>query len=114
MRHLSQKLYVVTILKRFCEDPRALVETYLNYDCDRSVDNIFQTIIEDLSKFATASGNHHRCAAAALRGETGTAGQRGVARGEGSFPLSFPSRTSAAARTGVRDPEGVQHKTGGA
>ncbi|KAK0717865.1 hypothetical protein B0T26DRAFT_645818 [Lasiosphaeria miniovina] len=52
---LSQKLSFVGILKRLCEDPRALVETYLNYDCDRNVDNIFQTIIEDLSKFATAS-----------------------------------------------------------
>ncbi|KAK3688643.1 hypothetical protein B0T22DRAFT_160257 [Podospora appendiculata] len=52
---LSQKLTFLAILKRFCEDPRALVETYLNYDCDRNVDNIFQTIIEDLSKFATAS-----------------------------------------------------------
>ncbi|KAK1759021.1 hypothetical protein QBC47DRAFT_336644 [Echria macrotheca] len=52
---LSQKLIFVGILKRFCEDPRALVETYLNYDCDRNVDNIFQTIIEDLSKFATSS-----------------------------------------------------------
>ncbi|KAK1832623.1 hypothetical protein QBC39DRAFT_433177 [Podospora conica] len=50
---LSQKLIFVGILKRLCEDPRALVETYLNYDCDRNVDNIFQTIIEDLSKFAT-------------------------------------------------------------
>ncbi|KAH8912677.1 Sec7 domain-containing protein [Coniochaeta sp. PMI_546] len=52
---LTQKLYVVNVLNRFCGDPRALVETYLNYDCDRNVDNIFQTIIEDLSKFATSS-----------------------------------------------------------
>ncbi|KAK4121462.1 hypothetical protein N657DRAFT_647623 [Parathielavia appendiculata] len=52
---LSQKLTFVGILKRLCEDPRALVEIYLNYDCDRHVDNIFQTIVEDLSKFATAS-----------------------------------------------------------
>ncbi|KAH8879007.1 Sec7-domain-containing protein [Thozetella sp. PMI_491] len=52
---LSQKLYFVGVLKRFSEDPRALVETYLNYDCDRNVDNIFQIIVEDLSKFATAS-----------------------------------------------------------
>ncbi|KAK4238747.1 hypothetical protein C8A03DRAFT_43545 [Achaetomium macrosporum] len=52
---LSQKLTFVGILKRLCEDPRALVEIYLNYDCDRNVDNIFQTIVEDLSKFATAS-----------------------------------------------------------
>ncbi|GKT51531.1 protein transport protein SEC7 [Colletotrichum spaethianum] len=51
---ISQKVYVVNILNRFCADSKALVETYLNYDCERSVDNIFQTIIEDLSKFSTA------------------------------------------------------------
>ncbi|KAI1499242.1 guanine nucleotide exchange factor for ADP ribosylation factor [Biscogniauxia marginata] len=48
----SQKLYFVNILTRFCADPRGLVELYLNYDCDSHVDNIFQTIIEDLSKLA--------------------------------------------------------------
>lgn len=52
---LSQKLTFVGILKRLCEDPRALVELYLNYDCDRNVDNIFQKVVEDLSKFATSS-----------------------------------------------------------
>lgn len=31
-----------------------MVEIYLNYDCDRNVDNILQKIVEDLSKFATA------------------------------------------------------------
>ncbi|KAK0388860.1 hypothetical protein NLU13_5103 [Sarocladium strictum] len=50
---ITQKLHFVSILNRLCADPRALVETYLNYDCDQNVDNIFQTIIEDLSKFAT-------------------------------------------------------------
>ncbi|KAI1800775.1 Sec7-domain-containing protein [Daldinia bambusicola] len=48
----SQKLYFINILTRFCGDPRGLVETYLNYDCDSQLDNIFQTIIEDLSKLA--------------------------------------------------------------
>jgi brefeldin A-inhibited guanine nucleotide-exchange protein len=43
------------ILQRFCGDPRALVETYLNYDCDRNMDNMFQTLIEDLSKAASAA-----------------------------------------------------------
>ncbi|KAI8286882.1 Protein transport protein SEC7 [Colletotrichum sp. SAR11_240] len=52
---ITQKVYVVNVLNRFCADSRALVETYLNYDCERSVDNIFQTIIEDLSKFSTAA-----------------------------------------------------------
>src|SRR5436305_6370251 len=41
------------ILQRLCEDPSALVETYLNYDCDRTaVDNMFQRLIEDLSKIS--------------------------------------------------------------
>ncbi|KAH7163552.1 hypothetical protein B0J13DRAFT_538797 [Dactylonectria estremocensis] len=40
---LSQKLQFVTILNRLCADPRAL----------QTVDNIYQTIIEDLSKFST-------------------------------------------------------------
>lgn len=30
-----------------------MVEVYLNYDCDQTVENIYQTIIEDLSKFST-------------------------------------------------------------
>lgn len=52
---ISQKLYFITILNRLCADPRAMVEIYLNYDCDQTVDNIYQTIIEDLSKFSTAT-----------------------------------------------------------
>ncbi|KAH8595996.1 hypothetical protein B0O99DRAFT_510628 [Bisporella sp. PMI_857] len=48
---VSHKLYFTGILQRLCADPRALVETYLNYDCDRNADNnMFQTLIEDFSK----------------------------------------------------------------
>lgn len=51
---INQKLYFMGILQRFCADPRALVESYLNYDCDRSaVDNMFQRILEGLSKAAS-------------------------------------------------------------
>jgi brefeldin A-inhibited guanine nucleotide-exchange protein len=50
---VTQKLYFMGILQRFCADPRALVETYLNYDCDRNVDNMFQKLIENLSKTAS-------------------------------------------------------------
>lgn len=52
---VGQKLYFMGILQRLCADPRALVEFYLNYDCDRNVDNIFQTLIEDLSKASSAA-----------------------------------------------------------
>ncbi|KAJ9656938.1 guanine nucleotide exchange protein for ADP-robosylation factor [Coniosporium apollinis] len=49
-----QKQYILTILGRLAEDPRALVEIYLNYDCDRTaLDNMFQRIIEHLSRISS-------------------------------------------------------------
>ncbi|KAL8892597.1 MAG: hypothetical protein Q9215_000476 [Flavoplaca cf. flavocitrina] len=51
-----QKLYVMKILKRLSNDPRALVEMYLNYDCEpRALDNMFQRTMEHLSRIAGAS-----------------------------------------------------------
>lgn len=38
-----QKQYFMDVLERLAADPRALVELYLNYDCDRAaLENIFQ------------------------------------------------------------------------
>lgn len=38
-----QKQYFMEILERLAGEPRALVEIYLNYDCDRTaLENIFQ------------------------------------------------------------------------
>jgi brefeldin A-inhibited guanine nucleotide-exchange protein len=38
-----QKQYFMDVLERLSADPRALVELYLNYDCDRAaLENIFQ------------------------------------------------------------------------
>ena len=49
-----QKLYVMKILKRLATDPKALVEIYLNYDCESTaLDNMFQRTIEHLSKVST-------------------------------------------------------------
>lgn len=40
---LKQKSVVLGMFQRLCEDPQALVEIYLNYDCDReAVDNIYE------------------------------------------------------------------------
>ena len=51
-----QKLYVMKILKRLSVDPRALVEIYLNYDCEsNALDDMFQRIIEHLSKISSTS-----------------------------------------------------------
>jgi brefeldin A-inhibited guanine nucleotide-exchange protein len=44
------------ILRRLSADPKALVEIYLNYDCDRTaLDNMFQRTIEHLSKISSTS-----------------------------------------------------------
>lgn len=49
-----QKIYVMKILKRLSTDPKALVEVYLNYDCESSaLDNMFQRTIEHLSKVSS-------------------------------------------------------------
>lgn len=49
-----QKQYFMEVLERLGGDPRALVEIYLNYDCDRTaLENIFQHVIEQLSRYAS-------------------------------------------------------------
>ena len=49
-----QKLYVMKVLKRLSVDSRALVEIYLNYDCEsNALDDMFQRMIEHLSKISS-------------------------------------------------------------
>ena len=49
---------MMKILRRFANDPKVLVEMYLNYDCDRTaLDNMFQRTIEQLSKISSTSIN---------------------------------------------------------
>lgn len=55
-RHVPpfQKQCFLNVLQRLVTDPRALVEVYLNYDCDRSAsDNMFQRIVEHLSRVSS-------------------------------------------------------------
>lgn len=43
------------ILGRLANEPQALVEVYLNYDCDRTaLDNMYQRMIEHLSRLSSA------------------------------------------------------------
>jgi brefeldin A-inhibited guanine nucleotide-exchange protein len=50
-----QKQMILVMLSQLAADPRALVEVYLNYDCDRSaLDNMFERIVEHLSRMSSA------------------------------------------------------------
>ncbi|KAF2193094.1 hypothetical protein K469DRAFT_619645 [Zopfia rhizophila CBS 207.26] len=49
-----QKQYILTVFGRLAADPRALVEIYLNYDCDRTaLDNMYQRVVEHLSRISS-------------------------------------------------------------
>lgn len=40
---LKQKTVILGMLSRLCQDPQALVEIYLNYDCDgEAAENIYE------------------------------------------------------------------------
>lgn len=43
---LKQKAVIVSMLQRLAQDPEALVEIYLNYDCDsEAADNIYEQYV---------------------------------------------------------------------
>ena len=53
---VKQKLTVLSMLHRLCEDPQALVEIYLNYDCDReALENIYERLMNIISKMSSVS-----------------------------------------------------------
>ena len=53
---LKQKMTVLSMLHRLCEDPQALVEIYLNYDCDReALENIYERLMNIISKMSSVS-----------------------------------------------------------
>lgn len=49
---MHQKLYFMTILSRMCTDPRLLVEMYLNYDCQSNSPNVFEKMMDLISRLA--------------------------------------------------------------
>ncbi|KAG2109806.1 guanine nucleotide exchange factor in Golgi transport N-terminal-domain-containing protein [Suillus clintonianus] len=51
---LKQKAVILGTLSRLCQDPQALVEIYLNYDCgSEATDNIYEHLMNIISKIAT-------------------------------------------------------------
>lgn len=54
---LQQKIALLNMIQRLCQDPQALVEIYLNYDCDlNAVENIYERLMNIISKQSTSKG----------------------------------------------------------
>ncbi|KAG0137586.1 hypothetical protein HOY82DRAFT_582922 [Tuber indicum] len=104
-RHSSgqQKQYLLGILHRICADPRALVEIYLNYDCDRSaLDNMFQRIIEHLSRISATQVTINEQQQQSFREQYKSAA---AASTQGfSLPPSLSTASIAAAPSSAGDP----------
>ncbi|XP_056019394.1 brefeldin A-inhibited guanine nucleotide-exchange protein 1-like isoform X4 [Ostrea edulis] len=48
----EHKWMVIQALTRICADAQCVVDIYLNYDCDLGLANIFERLVNDLSKIA--------------------------------------------------------------
>lgn len=48
----EQKWMVIHALTRICADAQSVVDIYVNYDCDLSSANLFERLVNDLSKIA--------------------------------------------------------------
>jgi len=52
----QHKWLVIQALTRICDDAQSVVDIYVNYDCDLAAANIFERLINDLSKLAQGRG----------------------------------------------------------
>lgn len=92
MRHstIRQKSTILSVFIRLCQDPQALVEIYINYDCDRAaLENIYEKIMNIVSKI----GSTHF--APPSKEELGQGGSSKQSK-EGTGPSIPPSLTTAA------------------
>lgn len=48
----EHKWMVIQALTRICADAQSVVDIYVNYDCDLAAANIFERLVNDLSKIA--------------------------------------------------------------
>lgn len=54
---LNQKLTVLRMLEMVCKDSQMLIDLYVNYDCDLEAPNLFERMVNALSKIAQGTQN---------------------------------------------------------
>ncbi|WVR06225.1 hypothetical protein IAU60_003255 [Kwoniella sp. DSM 27419] len=92
MRHstIRQKSIILGVFIRLCQDPQALVEIYINYDCDRAApENIYEKLMNIVSKIGQT---HFAPPSKEELGQGGPSKQAGGSNG----PAIPPSLSTAA------------------
>ena len=82
MRHstVRQKSLILGIFIRLCQDPQALVEIYINYDCDRTApENLYEKLMNIVSRigqthFAPPSKEELQAGSSSSKQASGSAG----------------------------------------
>uniref|UniRef100_V5EV36 Guanine nucleotide exchange factor n=2 Tax=Kalmanozyma brasiliensis (strain GHG001) TaxID=1365824 RepID=V5EV36_KALBG len=88
----KQKSILLGVLIRLCQSPQALVEIYLNYDCDRTaLDNIYERLMNVISKIAQA----HVTASADGKTDKDAASSAALPRASTSGPAIPPTLSTA-------------------
>jgi len=57
-RPSSTSILCVCVCACACVDAQGVVDIYVNYDCDLNAANIFERLVNDLSKTAQGRGGH--------------------------------------------------------
>nr|ODN91502.1 guanine nucleotide exchange protein for ADP-robosylation factor [Cryptococcus depauperatus CBS 7855] len=107
MRHstIRQKSVILGIFIRLCHNPQAVVEMYINYDCDRSsLENIYERLMNIVSKI----GQTHF--APPSKEEIAREGAGSKQGGSGHGPAIPPSLSTSA--LGEDEEHNAQHYTG--
>eukprot|EP00741_Cyanophora_paradoxa_P005196 tig00000852_g5036.t1 len=75
---VQQKLIVMAVLQRICQEPQTVVDIFLNYDCDLEALDIFERMVNDLSKIAQTKVDPEKAEVAPAEVELKVAGLRGL------------------------------------
>ncbi|KAJ3538200.1 hypothetical protein NM688_g6554 [Phlebia brevispora] len=101
---IKQKAVIMAMLQRLCQDPQALVEIYLNYDCDsEAADNIYEHLINIVSKLGSAPITH----TPPKNAEPTSPAQASGSRQHGTSSTAPPLSTSALSVPGSLDTSGL-------
>ena len=96
---IKQKATVLTVFLRLSKDPQALVEIYLNYDCDRTaVENIYERLVEIIAKIGSTHFAPVKGGDPSADGGAGGVGRNegGRSGGQDKGPIIPPSLTTSA------------------
>ncbi|KAI0293708.1 hypothetical protein B0F90DRAFT_1897159, partial [Multifurca ochricompacta] len=100
---LKQKSVILSMISRLCQDPQAIVDIYINYDCDsQATDNIYEHLVNVITKLSSST-------------YSGVAGQKNVEpAGTAPPPPAKPQNMSLApslSTTALGNPSAVDPTT---